>query len=51
MATSIGLLILGIVVGLVVGGLVGTRVLLSRRAAAAEAKSERATTDAVRAAE
>ena len=51
MATSIGLLILGIVVGLVVGGLVGTRVLLSRRAAAAEAERERATTDAVRAAE
>ncbi len=51
MATSIGLLILGILVGLVVGGLVGTRVLLSRRAAAAEAERERATTDAVRAAE
>ena len=51
MATSIGLLILGIVVGLVVGGFVGTRVLLSRRAAAAEAERERATTDAVRAAE
>jgi len=51
MATSIGLLILGIVVGLVVGGLIGTRVLLSRRAAAAEAERERATTDAVRAAE
>jgi ribonuclease Y len=51
MATSIGLLILGIVVGLVVGGLVGTRVLVSRRAAAVEAERERATTDAVRAAE
>ena len=51
MATSIGLLILGIAVGLVIGGLVGTRVLLTRRAAAAEAERERATTDAIRAAE
>jgi ribonuclease Y len=51
MATSIGLLILGLVLGTLAGGLVGTRVLLTRRAAAAEAERERVTEDAVRAAE
>jgi ribonucrease Y len=51
MATSIGLLIVGIVLGVLVGGLVGARMLVSRRAAAAEAEHERTTTDAVRAAE
>jgi ribonuclease Y len=51
MATSIGLLILGIVLGVLVGGLVGARMLVSRREAAAEAEHERATADAVRAAE
>ncbi len=51
MATSIGLLILGIVLGLVAGLLVGTRVLLSRRAAAAEADRERVTAESIRAAE
>jgi ribonuclease Y len=51
MATSIGLLILGIVLGVLVGGLVGARLLVSRRTAAAEAEHERATADAVRAAE
>ncbi|HXV34595.1 MAG TPA: ribonuclease Y [Gaiellaceae bacterium] len=51
MATSIGLLIVGIVLGALAGGLLGTRMLLTRRAAAAEAERERATADAVRAAE
>jgi ribonuclease Y len=51
MATSIGLLIVGIVLGVLVGGLVGSRMLVSRRAAAAEAERERASADAVRAAE
>jgi ribonuclease Y len=51
MATSIGLLILGIVLGVLAGVVVGTRVLVSRRAAAAEAERERVTADAVRAAE
>jgi ribonuclease Y len=51
MATSIGLLILGLVLGTLAGGLVGTRVLLTRRAAAAEAERERVTEDAVRGAE
>jgi len=51
MATSIGLLIVGIVLGALVGALLGTRMLLTRRAAAAEAERERATADAVRGAE
>ncbi len=51
MGTAIVLLILGIAVGLLVGGLVGTRVLVSRRAAAAVAEAERATADATRAAD
>jgi ribonucrease Y len=51
MATSIGLLIVGLVLGLLAGGLVGTRALVSRRAAAAEAERERLTADAARAAE
>jgi ribonuclease Y len=51
MGTSIGLLILGLVLGALAGGLVGTRVLVSRRAAASEAERERVTEDAVRAAE
>jgi ribonucrease Y len=51
MATSIGLLILGIVLGVLAGVVLGTRVLVSRRAAAAEAERERVTADAVRAAE
>jgi ribonuclease Y len=51
MATSIGLLIVGIVLGALVGALLGTRMLLARRAAAAEAERERATADAVRGAE
>jgi ribonuclease Y len=51
MATSIGLLILGIVLGVLAGIVVGTRVLVSRRAAAAEAERKRVTADAVRAAE
>jgi ribonucrease Y len=51
MATSIGLLILGIALGVLAGLLVGTRVLVSRRAAAAETERERVTADAVRAAE
>ena len=38
MATSIGLLIVGIVLGVLAGGLVGSRMLVSRRAAAAEAE-------------
>ena len=51
MATSIGLLILGIVLGVLAGIFVGSRVLLSRRASAAEAERERVTAEAVRAAE
>ncbi|HXV57443.1 MAG TPA: ribonuclease Y [Gaiellaceae bacterium] len=51
MATSIGLLILGIVLGLLAGVLAGTRMLLTRRARAAEAERERLTVDASRAAE
>jgi ribonucrease Y len=51
MGTAIVLLILGIAVGLLAGGLVGTRVLVSRRAAAAVAEAERATTAATRAAD
>jgi ribonucrease Y len=51
MATSVGLLILGIGLGVLAGVLVGTRVLVSRRAAAAEAERERVTAEAVRAAE
>ncbi len=51
MATSIGLLILGIVLGVLAGALLGTRTLVSRRAAAAEAERERVTAEAVRAAE
>jgi ribonuclease Y len=51
MGTSIGLLFLGLVLGALAGGLVGTRVLLSRRATAAEAERERVTDEAVRAAE
>ncbi len=51
MGTSIGLLILGIVLGVLAGGLVGTRMLVTRRAAAAAAESDRVTTDAARAAD
>jgi ribonucrease Y len=51
MGISIGLLILGIVLGALAGGFLGTRALLSRRAAAAEVERERVTADAVRAAE
>jgi ribonuclease Y len=51
MGTSIGLLVLGIVLGVLGGVLLGTRALVSRRAAAAEAERERVTSDAVRAAE
>ncbi len=51
MGTSIGLLILGIALGVLAGGFVGTRVLVSRRAAAAERERERLTADAGRAAE
>ena len=51
MGTSIGLLILGIALGAVAGGLLGTRTMVSRRAAAAEAERERITADAVRDAE
>jgi ribonuclease Y len=51
MGTAIVLLILGIVLGVLAGLLFGTRVLVSRRAAAAEADRERVTADAVRAAE
>jgi ribonuclease Y len=51
MGTSIGLLILGIALGAVAGGLLGTRTMVSRRAAAAEAERQRITADAVRDAE
>jgi ribonucrease Y len=51
MGTSIGLLILGIVLGVLAGAVLGTRALVSRRAAAAETERERVTADAVRAAE
>ncbi len=51
MALSIGLLIVGIALGALAGGLLGSRLLLSRRAASAEAERERASSDAVRAAE
>jgi len=51
MGTSIGLLILGIALGVLAGGFVGTRVLVSRRAAAAARERERLTADAGRAAE
>jgi ribonuclease Y len=51
MGIAIVLLILGVLVGLLVGGLVGTRVLVSRRAAAAVSEAERAAADATRAAD
>ena len=51
MGTSIGLLILGIVLGALAGGLLGTRALVSRRAASAEAERERVTAEAARAAD
>jgi ribonuclease Y len=51
MAILIGLLILGIAAGLVLGMVVGTRVLVSRRVAAAEDERRRLTSDAERAAE
>jgi ribonucrease Y len=51
MGIAIVLLILGIAVGLLAGGLIGTRVLVSRRAAAAVAEAERAAGDATRAAD
>ena len=51
MAVPIGLLILGIVLGLLVGLFAGTRLLISRRAAAAERDRVRLTTEAERAAE
>jgi ribonucrease Y len=51
MGIAIVLLILGIAVGLLAGGLIGTRVLVSRRADAAVAEAERAAGDATRAAD
>src|SRR5262245_30633712 len=51
MGTSIGLLILGIVLGVLAGALIGVRILAARRAVAADAERERVGTDAVRAAE
>jgi ribonucrease Y len=51
MAILIGLLILGIAAGLVLGMVVGTRVLVSRRVAAAEDERRHLTSDAERAAE
>lgn len=51
MATSIGLLILGIVLGVLAGVFAGTRMLLTRRAAEAERERERLNTEAGRAAE
>ena len=51
MGLSIGLLILGVVLGLVGGAIVGTRTHLSRRAAASEEERKRLTADAERAAE
>ncbi|HEY7561006.1 MAG TPA: Rnase Y domain-containing protein, partial [Gaiellaceae bacterium] len=51
MGLSIGLLILGVVVGLIGGAIVGTRTHLSRRAAASEEERKRLTADAERAAE
>jgi ribonucrease Y len=51
MGTSIVLLILGIALGLFAGGLIGTRVLVSRRVAAAATEAERAAADATRAAD
>jgi ribonuclease Y len=51
MAVAIVLLVVGIVLGGLAGVIVGSRVLLSRRAAAAEAERERTTSEAVRAAE
>jgi len=51
MGTSIGLLILGIVLGVLAGALVGTRVLGSRRLAAAETEHDRVTGEAARAAD
>jgi ribonucrease Y len=51
MGTSIGLLILGIVLGVLAGALIGVRILAARRAVAADAERERVGADAVRAAE
>jgi ribonuclease Y len=51
MGIAIVLLILGIAVGLLAGALIGTRFLVSRRAAAAVAEAERAAADATRSAD
>jgi ribonuclease Y len=51
MATQIGLLILGIVVGLALGAVIGTRVLLTRRARTAEEERRRLNDVAARAAD
>ena len=51
MAVPIGLLVLGIALGLLVGLFAGTRLLVSRRAAAAERERVRLTAEAERAAE
>ncbi|HEX2046022.1 MAG TPA: ribonuclease Y [Gaiellaceae bacterium] len=51
MGISIGLLILGILLGLALGAFLGTRVFVSRRLSAAERERERLVADAERAAE
>ena len=51
MAVPLGLLVLGIALGLLVGLFAGTRLLVSRRAAAAERERVRLTAEAERAAE
>jgi ribonuclease Y len=51
MGTSIGLLIVGIVLGVLGGALVGARLLVSRRGSASEQERERLDTEATRAAE
>jgi ribonuclease Y len=51
MATSIGLLILGIVLGVLGGALLGNRLLASRRLGADQAERERLADEAVRSAE
>jgi ribonucrease Y len=51
MGISIGLLILGVLLGLVLGGFLGTRVFVSRRLSSAEGDRRRLLADAERAAE
>src|ERR687891_1150044 len=51
MVISIGLLILGVLLGLVLGAFLGTRVFVSRRLSAAEGDRQRLLADAERAAE